>query len=180
MVLKFKNTRRVIDIHKWIIDLDAEREEYKRELAWIEKECGEDTFDNEDRCDTVDPDVSDSGDNETAFFDTLLEDDSEQFIEEDHYISVGDEIGRWDAPGGIVLGRICNRDGNAVCYKIWVETNEPGGGYVDYVQANNIALHELCGDAEWSLQRIGYKLIVEDDSGFSYFYNKKTGDIALW
>lgn len=159
-------------MYRWIIDIDAEREEYK-------KACDEDMRNSEDRCDTTAENNLYSGDNEPGFSDELVDDD-ESVYEEDSYISVGDEIWRWDAPGGIVLGRICNHDGDAVCYKIWVPTINPKDGYIDYVQASDVALHELCDDAEWSLKRIGYTLVTEKDSEFSYFYNKETGDIALW
>lgn len=159
-------------MYKWIIDIDAEREEYK-------KACDEDMCDSGDRYDTAAKNDLCSGDNEPGFSDEFVDDD-ESVYEEDSYISVGDEIGRWAAPGGIVLGRICNHDGDAVCYKIWVQTINSKDGYIDYVQASDISMHELCDDAEWSLRRIGYTLVVEKDSEFSYFYNKNTGDIALW
>lgn len=167
-------------MYKWIIDLDAEREEYNREIEEFEKEFEEDEG-ADAPADHAEKDF-DSGDWDGMTEEEFLDLEGELIANEGVYISVGDEVSCEGTRGGIVLGRICNHDGDAVCYKIWVSTDVDNAeiGYIDFVQADSVIFHELCGSTEWSLKRIGYELIEEEDTEFSYFYNKKTGDIALW
>lgn len=108
--------------------------------------------------------------------------DLEDFLPDDwQTVYIGDEIecGSEDEPaGGIVIGCIARHgSGRPVCYKIITE-DENGTPYIDYVPAEHITMHELCGDSEWSLARVGYRMVVEE-SGFSYFYNDETGDAIV-
>ncbi len=96
-------------------------------------------------------------------------------------IEVGDEIEGEQINGlfhsGIVVGIIRDYDGRPVCYKIWSERGNEG--FYDYIPGGEVTMHEMSGDAQWSLGRIGYELVEEED-GFTYFKNTKDGDIIVW
>lgn len=96
-----------------------------------------------------------------------------------HSVSIGDEIeaDAGDYPQyGIVIGIIRNRIGDPVCYKVW--RIEQGDGCFDYIEASKVTLCEPCGSSEWSLGRIGYKLIDSEEG--CRFINQSTGDVILW
>lgn len=102
-------------------------------------------------------------------------------------ITLGDEIST-DEPEqyGIVVGIIRNRRGVAECYKVagYYMNNsglEEGEFGFDYIQAVNVVLREMCGSSAWSLDRIGYKWVKDEDYVHGgYFYSEETGDIAHW
>lgn len=100
----------------------------------------------------------------------------------DHPVSIGDEIEAEREDGtqyGVVVGIIRDYQGGAVCYKVW-RYNEDGGGQFDYVEASKVTLCEPCGSSEWSLGRIGYHYVPNDDGG-GYYYNEQSGDtIDRW
>lgn len=96
-----------------------------------------------------------------------------------HPVSIGDEIEAGteeDQKFGIVVGVIRDNRGRPVCYKVWCETDS--GAFFDYVQASEVISCEPCGSSEWSLGRIGYTLVDEDEE--CYFFNPQAKDVILW
>lgn len=101
-----------------------------------------------------------------------------------HDTSIGDEIEAWDKDDpqfGIVLGIIRSYSGRPMCYKVWRQVQDEGDvGCFDYIQASKVTLSEPCGSSEWSLGRIGYKLMEDEDGDPICFYNEETGDVIEW
>lgn len=110
-----------------------------------------------------------------------------------HPVSIGDEIyvERDEEPQwGIVVGIIRNVYGDPVCYKVVRTKNDRDTvGVFDYIQAREVSFCEPCETAAWSLSRIGYEFIEneeesdddEEDSVWRYmFRNDTTKDVIFW
>ena len=101
---------------------------------------------------------------------------------EAHPVSIGDEIVVDDEEyfqNGIVIGIIRNVYGQPTCYKVVSRVGEDCTvEEIDYISPDKMTTCEPCGSAAWSLGRIGYKLIEDDDA--SYFKNEITGDVIYW
>ena len=137
-------------------------------------ELVEDERNWEDDGEFYDGSLDSGGDAETGdyFFDEL---DPYSVVSIGDYIE-GSPSGKYRY-GGTVIGTIRNRRGKPVCYKVW--SCGPKGEGFDYIPADEVALHELCGDSDWALGENGYKK-VEDDTEFSYSINEETGDVIVW
>lgn len=106
----------------------------------------------------------------------------------EHPISIGDEISaecRDDPQYGIVVGIIRNIHDEPVCYKVVrIEDSGDTVGVFDYIQARDVTFYEPCGSSEWSLGRIGYTLVENEDNNegiWQYkFYNETTKDVIFW
>ncbi len=171
-------------LNNWKIDLKAERDEYIKEEAEFEAGIYDDEYEDIEEV-TSDPQ---NKEHEKEFkYDPDFEPYEGERLEEDSstYAMLGDEIsaGFIDdytfSQFGIVVGVICDAKDRHVCYKVWTQDDGAADGFFDYIAAKDVVICEPSGDTVWSLGRIGYRL-VEEENGFRYFVNDETGDAVVW
>lgn len=101
-----------------------------------------------------------------------------------HHVSIGDEIEAGDASKlqyGIVVGIVRNMYAEPVCYKVVRLSDENDKvGTFDYIAARDVYMCEPCGDATWSLERIGYQFMEDEVEDAGCYYNATTKDVILW
>ncbi len=171
-------------LNNWKIDFKAERDEYIKEEA--EFEAGIYDAEHEDIAETT-PYTPNKEPKKKSDYDPDFEPYEGELLEEDSstYAMLGDEISAGLNDDytfdqfGIVVGVICNAKGRHVCYKVWTQYDDATDGYFDYIAAEDVVICEPSGDTAWSLGRIGYRSI-EEENGFRYFVNDETGDVAVW
>ena len=134
--------------------------------------------------------VFDSGSFDWDYVDLPDELDCDDGYDDGKSVSIGDELEAGHSrQHGVVIGIINNKYGQPTCYKVFYEVCTLSdndeivkiGEGLDYIQASDVTLHEMCGDAKWSLGRIGYTWFDEETDYYGgYFKNDKTGDVIYW